>query len=69
MKIDSLLNPKPLDWYVTVKKGGKKVFFGAKNDCIRFIAGFDRASSKYVDLRLHDKDGREFDYHKGKYVE
>ena len=39
MKIDSLLNPKPLDWYVTVKKGGKKVFFGGKNDCIRFIAG------------------------------
>lgn len=57
------------DWYVALKKSGKKVFFGDKNACIRFITGFDRASSKYVDLRLFTKDGREFDYHKNKFAE
>ena len=68
MKLDSMLNTKPRDWYVTVKGTGRKVFLGSKTECLRFIAGFDRASSKYVDLRVHDKDGREFNYHKGTYT-
>ena len=67
MKIFEVVGSR--DWYVALKKSGKKVFFGDKNSCIRFIAGFDRASNKYVDLRLYDKDDREFDYHKNKYAE
>lgn len=54
-------------WDVVVKSKGSKVFSGTKSECIRFIKGFDKASDEYVDLRLHDEDGREFDYHKNEY--
>lgn len=66
MKVSDLLTG---DWKVKVFTTGKVAFAGAKVDCIKFIAGFDRASSKYVDLRLHDKKDQEFDYHKNTYVE
>lgn len=69
MKIANILNSPRRDWYVTVKKSGKKVYFGDRTSCVRFIAGFDRASDKYVDLRMYYKDGREFDYHALKFVD
>ncbi len=69
MKLDSILNGKGRDWCVSVKKTGKPVYFGDRTACVRFIAGFDRASDRYVDLRMYYKDGREFDYHALKFVD
>jgi hypothetical protein len=55
-------------WYVATQKNKKKVFHGSKDECIRFIGGFDKASDDYVDLRLYDTANREFDYHKNEYA-
>ena len=66
MKVSQLLTG---DWKVKLAKSKKIAYSGSKADCIKFIAGFDRASPRYVDMRLVDKEGREFDYHKNQYVE
>ncbi len=42
----------------------KKLFSDDREACIRFIKGFDKGSSKYVDLRLIDPSGQEDDWHK-----
>ena len=49
-------------YYVACKNTGRKVFFGTKDECVKFIAGFDRATTDHVDLRLYDSSGKEHDY-------
>ncbi len=51
--------------YKVIKHSNKEVLFkGNRETCIDFIKGFDRGSSKYVDLRLMDPEGKEDDWHK-----
>jgi hypothetical protein len=49
---------------VIVFNGKKEIFADDREACIRFIKGFDKASPKYVDLRLIDPSGKEDNWHK-----
>lgn len=45
-------------------KDQKELFKGSRQTCIDFIKRFDKGSSKYVDLRLVDSEGKEDNWHK-----
>lgn len=64
MKLTEVMNT----WYVATKKTRQKVFTGTKGACIDFIHYYDQSHDVYVDLRLYDGEGKEFDYHKNEYV-
>ncbi len=41
----------------------KKIFSDTRENCIKFIKGFDKGSPRYVDLRLLDPSGQEDKWH------
>lgn len=55
---------RPAPYTVRLASDGTTVFEDLNRDtCIRFITGFDKASSSYVDIRLYDTRGVEDQWH------
>jgi len=60
MTLNEIKNKK---FFVLRHIDSKRLFVGTRPECIAFIKGFDSGSTKYVDLRLMDPQGKEDKWH------